>query len=96
MIQTCTNTLSSDPLHKCLTGIPVSEEGMPVLDLIIRVREEHQKQTQTYLRWGSGQSLPKVNTAPYRRSLSDVGRHACTGMKLANLEIKAVIAPFEY
>ena len=158
MIQTHTNTISSDPLHKRLSAIPVSawEEGMPVLDLIIREtlrltmnatflrrnvleditignkrlprghflayqvadahlnpdiydnptqfdpsrylpgREEHKKQAHAYLGWGSGESL---NTWSYcTMSESEIpflsGRHACTGMKLAKLEIKVVIALF--
>jgi len=38
LIQTHTNTISTDPLHKRLSAIPVSawEEGMPTLELVLR------------------------------------------------------------
>ena len=157
IIETHTNTTSSDPLHKRLSAIPVSawEEGMPTLDLALREslrltinvtalrrnifedlnimnkrvpkgdflaypisdahlnpdiydtphafdptrflpgREEDKKQEYGYVAWGAGKSIVSSCCLSYSEMDGLVlGRHPCTGMKIAKLEIKIIVAFF--
>ncbi|KAG5652597.1 hypothetical protein H0H81_004428 [Sphagnurus paluster] len=159
LVQTHTDTLSDEPLHKRLAAIPISvwEDEMPVLDTVIREtirlvvngtvlrrnlveeipvsskivpkghfvayqlsdvhlnpdiytqptefdptrfglgREEDKKQTFAYLGWGAGKAPHRFILAArsgLTLRLLAAGRHPCTGMKVAKLEIKIIVALF--
>lgn len=137
LVQTHTDTLSDEPLHKRLAAIPISvwEDEMPVLDTVIRetirlilngaalrrnLLEEIPISSKivpkgnfvTYpvsdvhlnpdiytrptefdpSRFGPGREEDKKQTFAYLGW--GAGRHPCTGMKVAKLEIKIIVALF--
>ncbi|KAF8069204.1 cytochrome P450 [Lyophyllum atratum] len=139
LVDTHTNSSSSEPLHKRLAAIPISvwEDEMPVMDLVIR-ETIRLVLNGTALRRnviddmhvaGTGKTIPKGNFVAYPISDAHLnpniytdatefdpsrfqpgreedkkqtfaylgwgaGRHPCTGMKVAKLEIKIIVALF--
>jgi len=55
-------------------------------------REEDKKQNYGYLAWGAGKSIIAFLCSEIDWLL--LGRHPCTGMKVAKLEIKVIVAFF--
>ena len=56
-------------------------------------REEDKRQTYAYLGWGTGK-FGNFRGVYKRRYCFSSGRHPCTGMRIAKLEIKVIIALF--
>jgi len=139
LVETHTNSSSSEPLHKRLAAIPISvwEDEMPVMDLVIRetIRlilngAALRRNVATDLHMpNTGKILPRGNFVTYPVSDAHLnpeiytcptewdptrfgpgreedrkqtfaylgwgaGRHPCTGMKVAKLEIKIIVALF--
>ncbi|KAF8182333.1 cytochrome P450 [Pholiota molesta] len=104
MIEKHTNTTSGEPLHKRLAAVPVSawEDEMPVMELIIREtlrivvsgtalrRNLVEDLTVSRARFAPGREEDKNSTFAFLGW--GAGRHPCTGMKVAKLEIKLIVA----
>ena len=60
-------------------------------DRYLEGREEDRKQTYGYVGWGAGNYPNTLRRGPLFLS-SNLGRHACVGVKMAKLEMKLVLA----